>query len=94
MEIVPLTINQISDRGALFINDTLVINSRSTAIDFPQKFNGWATHGPIVDFDTLSHKYRLEDLRIPYILSKRAHCDTIYVIKDGHELKFFLEEFE
>ncbi len=94
MVLLPTTINRISDRGGIFINDTLVINSRCEVVDFPYEFNGRATDDPLVNFDTLSHKYGLDDLRIPYELSMDANCDTINVSKGNYKLKFLLEEFE
>lgn len=94
MKLLPITINRISDRGAIFINDSLVINARCKIVDLPKGFDGWATHGPIIDFDTIPHLYRLEDLRVPYELSKDVNCDTVHVSKDGYKLKFLLEKFE
>ncbi len=80
--------------GGIFINDSLVISSGCKLLYQPQSFAGWATHGPIIDFDTIPHQYTLGDLAVPYELSKKENCDTILVNKDGHELRFLLFKSE
>lgn len=83
-------INAPQNRGGIFINDTLVVNSGCSLLYQTDDFHGWATHGPIIDFDTIPHQYTLGDLAVPYELSKKENCDTIIVYKDSYELRFLL----
>jgi hypothetical protein len=78
------------NRGGIFINDALVVNSGCRLLYQIDGFQGWATHGPIIDFDTIPHQYTLGDLAIPYELSKKENCDTIVVYKDDYQLRFLL----
>ena len=90
MEIEPIIINRYNDRGSIYINKSLVINSRCLSINQPTGFKGWVSHGPIIDFNNKPHVYRLGDLEVPYLLSKKQNCDTIFVKKDEFKLMFLL----
>jgi hypothetical protein len=92
-EVKQTEIDVIPNRGGIFINDTLVINSSAELIsENPDCSRIWRSHGPIIDFDTIPHQYTLGDMSIPYELSKNENCDTIIIKKDGYELKFLLIE--
>lgn len=93
-EISRVFIETPQNRGGILIKDTLVVNSGCRLLFQINDFQGWATHGPIIDFDTIPHQYTLGDLAVPYELSKKENCDTIFVYKDGYELRFFLLKLE
>ena len=92
MEILPITINRINNRGGIKINDSLVINARCKLIFCPEGFNGWKTNGPVIDFNSKTHIYRLEDLEIPYEISKKPDSDTLFVKLGDEKLLFLLIE--
>lgn len=88
--IPPTKITRYSNRGAIYINDTLILYSNCPVISSPKRFKQWTNTGPIVDFDTSAYTYKLEDLAIPYVLSKEKNSDTIIVSKNNMKLEFLL----
>lgn len=89
-EIRLVKITNIQNRGSIFINDTLVINSSSKLLIGAEGYDGWSNRGPIVDYDTIPYIHTLGDLKPPYFLEKEKNSDTIVVKKDGYTLFFKL----
>jgi hypothetical protein len=92
-ELNAVKITKPQNRGSIYINDTLVINSASELLNKPAGFDDWMSHGPIIDFDTIPYAYTLGDLNTPYTLSKRKNNDTIVINKNGDTLLFILYRF-
>lgn len=81
-------------RGAVFFSRDSFISTSATLIGDIKNVDIWKSHGPIIDLDTIPHQYTLDDLALPYELSKDENCNTIIIKKDGYELKFLLIEEE
>jgi len=75
--------------GTIFYADKEGIASSAELINnefIDEKY--WKSHGPLVDFDKNHHHYSIDDLKFPYVLSKKANCDTIIVMKDNVKFSF------
>jgi hypothetical protein len=79
-------------RGGLFYEKNKFLSTSAKFI-FNNSIdkNIWESHGPLIDFNNNPHHYTLDDLSLPYIISKQADSDTIIVIKNGIPLKFTMD---
>lgn len=95
-EIKPIELNGSESygglRGGLFYEKNKFLCTSAKLIDNnPIERSLWDSHGPLVDFDNIPHHYSLDDLSLPFILSKQSDNDTIIVIKNGITIKFILD---
>lgn len=79
-------------RGGITYDNNCYISSNAMLVENLSSFSDWKSNGPIIDFDTILHKYTLDDMDFPYIISKKANSDTIIVFKNGFVLKFLLDD--
>ncbi|MEQ8715839.1 MAG: hypothetical protein RIC80_22690 [Cyclobacteriaceae bacterium] len=75
-------------RGGFEYKEGHVINTDAILIFNPCDSNIWRSHGPLIDFDSVPHKYTFGDLACPFLMFKKAQNDTINVLKDGCLLQF------
>jgi hypothetical protein len=89
-EICKGMVSSPQNRGAIRVDDTMLINSRSYLVYHQTGFDMSLFSKPIVYVGNKPNIYKLGDLSIPYQISKFPNSDTIFVNKDGWVLKFIL----
>ena len=95
-EIKPIELNGSETygnlRGGLFFEKNKFLStSAKLIVNSPIDRSLWESHGPLVDFDNISHHYTLDDLSLPFFISKQSDNDTITVTKNGITLKFIMD---
>ena len=80
-----------SSRGTLFYRTNHSISMSCLLIENDNGFSNWLHNGPVIDFDTIPHKYTIGDLGFPYYIFKKANNDTIIVEKEEYILKFLMD---
>jgi len=70
------------------INNEWSLHSATFLIENPDSFIDWSHRKPIYEFKDLPHRYAIPDIEPPFIFYKKAHSDTITVMKDSCKLKF------
>jgi len=81
-------------RGAIAYSNDRYIHSAARLVENKSGFSNRESNGPVIDFDTIPHRYILDDLGFPYKIYKKADSDTIVVLKDGLVMKFILVKYE
>ncbi|NJM14990.1 MAG: hypothetical protein HC896_06060 [Bacteroidales bacterium] len=77
-------------RGAIFFKKGYFIDTSAKLVENRCNYNKWVTNGPVIDLNSESHEYTLDDLGLPFIVYKKANSDTLNVVKDGCNLKFLI----
>ena len=77
-------------RGGIGYKKYHFISTSAILIENKSRYNKWKSNGLIIDFNSDPHSYTLDDLALPYTISKSANSDTLLVEKDGYTLKFLM----
>jgi hypothetical protein len=77
-------------RGGIGYKKNHFISTSAILIENKSRYNKWKTNGPIIDLNSDPHSYTLDDLALPYTISKNAYSDTLFVEKEGNVLLFLM----